>query len=65
MNYESIANLVHDYVKNPVSMVTKENRLSEIGVKPSEFSVIKNVFSRHEISGGTVAIEVGSLALWE
>ncbi|WP_368292365.1 hypothetical protein [Dehalobacter sp. TBBPA1] len=64
MNYEGIANFVHECVKNPKNLMTKDEKYGKNAVKPSELSVIQNVFSRCEVSGGTVAIEVGILETW-
>ena len=63
MNYESIAKLVHDLVKNPKSMFA-----SEPGLIPehntNEFMIIQNVFSKYEVSGDTLTIEALPLDLW-
>jgi hypothetical protein len=63
MNYEGIANLVHKCVKNP-KLLTQADHQGEKTAKPIEFCVIQNVFSRCEVSGGTVAIEVSPLIQW-
>ncbi|HHY27094.1 MAG TPA: hypothetical protein GX523_10210 [Desulfitobacterium dehalogenans] len=64
MNYAAIANLVHESVKNPMRLVTQDEKSDESKIKAGEFSVIQNVFSRHEVSGGTVAIGPTPLDLW-
>lgn len=64
MNYAAIANLVHESVKNPTRLVTQAEKSDESGIKPGEFSVIQNVFSRHEVSGNGAAIGVLPLGLW-
>jgi len=61
MNYQAIANLVHDAVKNSTNL--QSTNLSE-NIKPGEFSVIQNVFTKQEISGGVAAIEPGILDNW-
>ncbi|WP_034377755.1 hypothetical protein [Dehalobacter sp. CF] len=62
MNYEGIANLVHECVKDPKNVLTQEKHRK---VKPTEFSVIQRVVFRDEVSGGTIALEVGPLATWQ
>ncbi len=63
MNYESIAKLVNDLVKNPKSMLS-----SEYGLLPehntNEFKIIQNVFSKYEISGDTLTIGIEPLVSW-
>ncbi|NLI91569.1 MAG: hypothetical protein GX434_04995 [Peptococcaceae bacterium] len=63
MNFDSIANLVHECVKNPKILI-QQNGAEEKKVMPGEFSVIQNVFSRYEVSGGTVAFIVEPLGDW-
>ncbi|NBJ14095.1 MAG: hypothetical protein FNP40_00665 [Dehalobacter sp. 4CP] len=62
MNYEGIANLVHECVKNPKSMLNQEK---DSKVKPSQFSVIQKVISRDEVPGTIVTLEVGPMATWQ
>jgi len=62
MNYEGIANLVHECVKNPKIVLAE---VKDGKVKSSEFSVIQSVISKDEVSGGTVALEVGPLGTWD
>ena len=63
MNYDSIAKLVHDLVKNPKSMVSSEHGLFSEH-KTNEFTIIQNVFSKYEVSGDTLTIEALPLDLW-
>jgi hypothetical protein len=62
VNYEKIANLVHECVKNPAKLLESKPQAAE--AKSSEMSVIENVFSRYEVSGGVAAIEAGPLTMW-
>ncbi|RJE47970.1 MULTISPECIES: hypothetical protein [unclassified Dehalobacter] len=63
MNYEGIANFVHECVKNP-KLLTQADQQSKNIVKPTELPVIQNVFSRGKVSGGAIAIEVSPLIQW-
>jgi hypothetical protein len=64
MNYESIAKMVHKCVKNPSSILAKENWLAESGIKTKELSVIKTVFSKYEVSGDVISIKATPLNFW-
>ena len=64
MNYAAIANLVHECVKDPTCLVTQKEKSGESKIKPDEFSIVQNVFSRHEVSGNGAAIGVLPLAFW-
>ncbi len=64
MNYDSIAKMVHKCVKNPGSILAKENGLAESGIKTKEWSVIQTVFSNHEVSGNVITIGVIPLGGW-
>lgn len=63
MNYESIAELVHELVKNPKSMLSIENRASE-ELKTKELTLIKRVFSECEVSGDVLAFDTLPLGFW-
>lgn len=63
MNFDSIANLVHDCVKNPKALI-QQNGADEKKVTATEFTVVQKVFSRYEVSGGTVAYVAGPLVDW-
>jgi len=63
MNYEGIAELVHDIVKNPKNILSlKHTSLLELRTK--EFKIIQNVFSKYEVSGDVVTLGTLPLGLW-
>ena len=64
MNYDKIAKMVHEFVKNPNSMLTKENGLAENKVKTEELSIIHTVFSKYEVSGDAITIGITPLSYW-
>ncbi|MDR3602088.1 MAG: hypothetical protein P4L49_16640 [Desulfosporosinus sp.] len=64
MNYESIAKLVHDLVKNPKSMLPREQGLPSAELKTNQFTIIQRVFSEYEVSGDALTIETLPLGLW-
>lgn len=61
MSYDSIAELVHDLVKNPKSSFSSEQGLA---VDTNEFTIIQNVFSKYEVSGNTLTIGIQPLLTW-
>jgi hypothetical protein len=61
MSNQSIAELVHDLVKNPKSMLSGELRPE---LKSNEFSIIQNVFSEYEVSGDVVTLGRLPLGYW-
>lgn len=64
MNYESIAELVHNLVKNPKSLFALEHGLPSTELKTSEFQSIQTVFSKYEVSGDTLTIGIEPLITW-
>lgn len=64
MSYESIAELVHDLVKNPTSMLSREPGLPSAKLKTNEFTIIQNVFSKYEVSGGALTIGALPMGIW-
>lgn len=64
MSYNSIAELVHDLVKNPKSMLSLEHGLPPKDLKTNEFSIMQNVFSKYEVSGDTLTIGIEPLITW-
>jgi len=64
MNYNSIAKMVHKCVKNPGSILAKENGLAESGVKTKELSVLETVFSKYEVSGDVITIGAIPMGFW-
>jgi len=63
MNYQNIAELVHDLVKNPKSMLSSEHRLFP-EFKPDEFKIIQNVFSKYDVSGDAATLRISPLGIW-
>lgn len=64
MTYESIAKLVHDLVKNPKDLSLLEHRLPSTELNISELAIVQSVFSKYEVSGDTLAIEVIPQGMW-
>jgi len=60
MSYESIAELVHDLVKNPKSMWS----LPSAELKPNELTIIQRVFSECEVSGDAMTLGTLPLGFW-
>lgn len=66
MNYESIAKLVNDMVKNPKSLLSLEQGQSSLDVKTNEFKIIQNVFSKYEVSRDTLTIGIiEPMGMWD
>lgn len=63
MSNEKIAELVHELVKNPKSMLSLKNRATG-ELKTKELSLIKRVFCECETAGDTLAIETLPLGFW-
>ena len=64
MNYESIAELVHELVKDPKSMLSRELGLSSAKLKTNEFTIIQKVFSECEVSGDAMTLATLPLSFW-
>ena len=64
MNYESIAELVHDLVKNPKRILSRELGLPSTELKNSELTIIRGVFSKYEASGSALSIGVIPQGMW-
>lgn len=64
MSYESIAELVHDLVKNPKSISSRELGLPSVELKTSELAIIQRVFSKYEVSGSALTIGVIPQGMW-
>ena len=64
MSYESIAELVHDLVKNPTRTLSREIGLSSVEQKTNEFTIIQRVFSEYEVSGDVMTISALPLRYW-
>ncbi|HBW36046.1 hypothetical protein [Desulfosporosinus sp. BICA1-9] len=65
MSYDSIAELVNGLVKNPKNLLSLENGLPSTELKTHEFTIIQNVFSKYEVSEGTLTIEAFPLVKWD
>lgn len=64
MNYESIAELVHNLVKNPKNMMAREHGFFSAEIKTNELTIIQKVFSNYEVSGDALTIGVIPEGLW-
>lgn len=64
MSNQSIAELVHDLVKNPKSMFSREHGIPSEELKTNELSIIQRVFSEYEVSGNVVTFGTLPLGLW-
>ena len=64
MNYESIAELVHNLVKDPKRMLSQGLGLPPTELKTNEFAIIRRVFSEYEVSGDVVTLGTLPLGLW-
>lgn len=63
MSNEKIAELVHELVKNPKSLLPLENKaLGEL--KTQELTLINRVFCECETSGDILAIDTLPLGFW-
>ncbi|WP_368292786.1 hypothetical protein [Dehalobacter sp. TBBPA1] len=63
MNYDSIANLVHECVKNP-KMLLAQNSKQGNTVKSNEFTAVQKVLSGHSVSGGAALITASPMESW-
>ncbi|AHF09500.1 MULTISPECIES: hypothetical protein [Dehalobacter] len=63
MNYESIANLVHDCVRNP-KMLLAQNSQQGNKVKSNEFTAVQKVLSGYRVSGGAALITASPMESW-
>ena len=64
MSNQSIAELVHDLVKNPKSMFSRENGLPSAELKTNEVAIIQRVFRQYEVSGDVLALGYLPLRFW-
>lgn len=65
MNYDNIAEMVNKLVKDPKGVMSQEQEPSSLELTKSEFNIIQNVFSKYEVSGNTLSIEIKPLVAWE
>lgn len=64
LDYEKIAEMVHNLVKNPKSMPLYEQGLPSCKILTSEFSTIQRVFSKYEVSGDVGTLGVIPEGMW-
>lgn len=64
MSNQSIAELVHDLVKNPKSTFSLERGIPSAELKADELTIIQRVFSEYEISGDALTLGTLPLGLW-
>jgi len=64
MNYESIAKMVHELVKNPERLLSLEHGLPSAELHTSELKSIQTVFSKYEVTGDTMAVKMKPLMYW-
>jgi len=64
MSHESIAKLVHNLVKNPESMRSREHGVPSAGLNTNELIIIQRVFSECEVSGDVMTLGTLPLGFW-
>ena len=64
MSNQSIAELVHDLVKNPKSMFSQQLRIPPVELKTNEVTIIQRVFADYEVTGDVVTLGTLPLGLW-
>ncbi|EGW36057.1 hypothetical protein DOT_6065 [Desulfosporosinus sp. OT] len=64
MSNESIAKLVHNLVKNPKSMRSREHGLPSAELNTNEFTIIQRVFSECEVSGDVMTLGTLPPGFW-
>ncbi|EGW40603.1 hypothetical protein DOT_1449 [Desulfosporosinus sp. OT] len=64
MNYQRIAELVHELVKNPKSLALREQREPLEKLKVNEFTRVQKAFSKLEVSGDALTFETIPLDYW-
>jgi hypothetical protein len=65
MKYKRIAELVHELVKNPNSILSQEFGLPREELKTNEFESIRRVFSKKiEVSGDALRFETTPFDFW-
>jgi len=63
MNYQGIAELVHNLVKNPKNILSLEHGLLP-ELNANESKIIQNVFSKYGVSDNVVTLGTLPLGLW-
>lgn len=64
MNYDDIAKLVHNSMKNPKGLLSYEQQSVSKEVTNHEYAIIQKVTSKYEISRNTLAIGIIPQGLW-
>jgi len=64
MSYVSIAELVHDLVKNPKNMLSTELPQPSSDLNTNELTIIQRVFTKYEVSADTLTIGVTPMGVW-
>lgn len=64
MSNQSIAELVHDLVKNPKSMFSREHGIPSEELKTNEVAIIQRVFRQYEVSGDVLTLGYLPLRFW-
>lgn len=64
MSNQTIAELVHNLVKNPKSILSRELGLPSTELKTNEFTIIQRVFSEVEVSGDALTLGTLPLGFW-
>lgn len=64
MNYEKIAEMVHNLIKTPKSMSSQEAGLPCGEINTYELTIIQTIFSKYEVSGAALAVGVRPQSFW-
>jgi len=62
MNYQRIAEQVHEMVKTPTNLMSRERMFLEL--KKNELMSIQTVFSKLEVAGDVLTFETIPLDFW-
>lgn len=64
MNYEKIAEIVHELVKSSRNISLQEQGLPSAELKTNELTIIQNVFSKYTVSGDVLTVAVMPEGMW-
>ena len=64
MNYQRIAEQVHELVSLPNNLMSREQRLNSFDLTKNEFISMQSVFSKLEVSGDVLTFEIIPLDFW-
>lgn len=64
MSNQTIAELVHNLVKDPTSILSREHFLPPTELKTNEVTIIQRVFSEVEVSGNALTLGTLPLGFW-